>query len=67
MFEIPTNMRPMNIGPYLNFIIFFIPNVFFRLQVWSLPSNSSWLDKWRKPRRRQMDATWIYLMMWQKF
>jgi len=31
MFKVPTNKRAFNIGLYLNFIKFFIPNVLIRL------------------------------------
>jgi len=31
LFKVPTNEQASNIGPYLNFIKFFIPKVFLRL------------------------------------
>jgi len=31
MFKVPINKRASNIGPYLNFIKFFIPNIFICL------------------------------------
>ena len=31
MFKVPTNKRVSNIGPYLNFIKIFHPQLFFRL------------------------------------